>query len=284
VVSGWRQLLHLPTAQDAGHFFLADHLARQRGQQILVHLDRLAAEGQQRVTQCQAGSFGRAAALYSHDQQTTLLPNLGGDAFGQPHALCADAQVAAPHAPMRPQRVNNPLERGGGDGQTDALVQPGCIQPQQPAVGPHQRAAGEAGVHDDIGRQIAVDLPAHRCAPAIAQGADDAHRSLYGAARSAQGEHDVADAHLRFGGMGRRRARRATHLQHGQIGCGVAADQCGRGRLPIAQTDGDVIVAPHDVVGGDDQAVGRPENAAARRVAARLDAHNGRPDRSYGPG
>jgi hypothetical protein len=59
-------------------------------------------------------------------------------------------------------------------------------------------------------------------------------------------------------------------MQHGQV-CGrVAANQsCGDG-LAAGRAHVDVLVALDDVMGGNDYAVGRPDDTAGRQATPRL--------------
>ena len=62
--------------------------------------------------------------------------------------------------------------------------------------------------------------------------------------------------------------------QDGQVGGGVAAHQGGGHGFAVGETDLQVLVALHHVVGSDDQAIGAVDDAAGCHAAPAIDAHH----------
>lgn len=107
-----------------------------------------------------------------------------------------------------------------------------------------------------------------------AQGADDAAGD--GAAQLAQG---VADgnggfAHDQVVGAAQHRGGQAAGLdfENGQVGIGIGAHQIGGVGLTVPGAHGDAVRAGDNVIVGDDIAVGRQDDAAARALADPLTA------------
>ncbi len=143
----------------------------------------------------------------------------------------------------------------GGDPGVDA---------DEPAFGIHERAAGIALVDRGVGLDEIL-IAAHFLV-VTAQAADNAHRHrLSDAEGISDGENNVAHFQLvavakRDGGqIGR------VNLQNRDVGLRIRADDFGGVFFFAVVTEGhlDFLLAAHDVVGGEDVAVRRNDDAGA---------------------
>ena len=97
-----------------------------------------------------------------------------------------------------------------------------------------------------------------------AQGADDAGRDRrFKAERAADGHDELADAQRgRIAQLGVRQRSRLG-LNHGKIGPRVGADDAAGDFLAVAEADAHALVSLDDVMIGQQEAVGREQDAGA---------------------
>ena len=138
----------------------------------------------------------------------TKAPSADGSskAFAEPGVTSwmDDAQVAARDLAGADELLHDVARHVDGHGKADALVSAaavaddGGVDADQFAAGVHQRAAGISGIDGGVGlNEVLVAAGALDIQAAAARGADDAHGDgLADAEGIADGEHDVADAHL----------------------------------------------------------------------------------------
>ena len=235
---------------------MADAVAAQLGQQVVVVTHRLTGHRHDGVAHEQTCLLSRAVRHHCADQQAGLLPQLFRQVGGQTDALRADAQIATAHPAMGQQRLDHAAHRAGRQRNTDAARQRRTVQSGDATGDIHQRTAGKAGVHDDVGLQVTIHVAARACAPGVTQRADDAQRRLHGTARPAQRQHQVAN--LQVGGFHPGRGGQAGCLgaQQGDVGGRITSDEIRRDAGPVGQADRDSVIVLYDVMGGNDQPVG----------------------------
>ena len=131
-----------------------------------------------------------------------------------------------------------------------------------------QRAARVAVVDRRVGLQeVLVAAVADAGRPPL--GADDAHRhGLADAERIAEGQDDVADAHLVRVAVGERRQAGGLDPHHRQVARRIAADQRAGQRAPVGQVDLDPIGVGHHVVIGQHVAVGADDHTRSEAALA----------------
>ena len=219
----------------------------------------------------------RSAGLSGFDraeQQAGFLADLFGDGLREPDGLRADAEVAALDPAVAQQRIGHPADGAGRDGERDVAEHGRGVEAEELAGRADQRAAGEAGIHQRIGLQVVVKLAAGGRAPVLLQRADDPqgrHDALTG---PAERERQVPDVERLAVGPGGDRQALGGRAEQRQVGGRVAADE-GRGdRAAVREADADVFILLDDVMRGDDQAVGGPDDAAGGEASPALHPHD----------
>ncbi len=64
-----------------------------------------------------------------------------------------------------------------------------------------------------------------------------------------------------------------VNAQKRDVAAGIAAGQCRFDGASVWQGDGDFLVALNDMIGGDDRAVSRPDNAAGGKTSPCIDGN-----------
>ena len=264
----------LPVASEDDHGELVAHAAALQGRVVVAHrVDILPIDGKKQVARLEAVGIGghfididtSAADAVLHSGglvsqvnggeasihaagDIALADKLFDDGLG---GVYRDGEAQAFHAFLGVFRVD------------DADKLPIAVE---------QAAAGVAGVDGRVGLQQGHGLIIDGDFPA--QGADDAAGD--GAAQLAQG---VADgnggfAHDQVVGAAQHRGGQAAGLdfENGQVGIGIGAHQIGGVGLTVPGAHGDAVRAGDNVIVGDDIAVGRQDDAAARALADPLTA------------
>ena len=146
---------------------LPDPLAAQRAHQLAVEAVHLLARDRDDPSRPAPARLPRpgSPARRRRAGARSLPPKLLGQVGRQPDGLCPDAEVAAAHAAVRLQALDHLPDGRPGDGHAGAAEESRAVEPDHLTGGADQRPAREAGVHDDIGLQIAVHLAAGRRAP-----------------------------------------------------------------------------------------------------------------------
>ena len=239
----------------------------------VVH--RCLVDAHQHVAGMHAGLLGRAVAHHAGDdgafllrRQLQRLGQLGGQ------VLWLHADVAPDHPSLADDLVHDLLHDGDGDGKADAQRATaaridGRVDAQQLAACIHQRAARVARVDGRVGLdEVLEGVDAQLRA---AQRRDDAHRHrLAHAERVADGQHNVADGDVVAvreldGGQ-----VLPIHLQHGQVGVRITADQACLQPFATDQDDLDLRTVTQHVMVGEDVAVLRGDHARAHVVVGVL--------------
>ena len=239
----------------------------------IVH--RCLVDAHQHVAGMHAGLLGRAIAHHAGDDGAFLL-RWQLQRLGQlrSQVLRLHADVPPDHPSLADDLVHDFLHDGDGDGKADAQRATaaridGRVDAQQLAACIHQRAARVARVDGRVGLdEVLEGVDAQLRA---AQRRDDAHRHcLAHAERVADGQHHVADRDVVAvreldGGQ-----VLPIHLQHGQVGVRVAADQACLQAFAADQNDLDLGAVAQHVMIGEDVAVLRGDHARAHVVVGVL--------------
>jgi hypothetical protein len=136
----------------------------------------------------------------------------------------------------------------------------------QLALGGDEGAAFRRQREPQIEAQLGVDLSAVGAVPGAARERHDPERGDDVALRSPDGDGEMAGPQIRCDRRCERR-RFAGKAQHGDVGRGIAPDQCRFDATSVRQGEREVGVALHCLLGGDDEA-GLPDDAARGDRAA----------------
>jgi len=197
--------------------------------------------------------------------------------------LCRDAEIASTHSPVAHKQTGHVLGCIDCDREAESLSgKHRRIDTDDLAVGSDERAAGVAGIEGCVGLNDVVHQPARLRTQRPSQRADDPGRYRVGEAER------IADRDDQLPGAQRRRIAerrvgqiRCVDAQHGQVGMRIVADQ-RRGKLAaVEERDPNPLRLVNHVAVGENEAVGRKNEAAAVAAAASitdLDADDRRAD------
>src|ERR1019366_3637784 len=185
-----------------------------------------------------------------------------------------DAKVAAGDRAAADEPFHDAAREIDGDGKTDAFISHGTafdlrVDADEPAFGVHERAAGISRIDGGVSLDEVLDGVAgarHANVAAVAaQRADNAHRhALTDFEWIADREHNVA--HFEFIAVAEGDGGQAggVNFQHGHVRGRVGADHFGGVFLfAVRNRHLDFIHAVHNVVGGQNIAIGGDDDSGA---------------------
>ncbi|GAV36779.1 hypothetical protein ROTAS13_04467 [Roseomonas sp. TAS13] len=265
-----RELLVLPVAARGQRGLGAGVVVGDHPGQLARAVDRGAVHGGDHVARLEPGAGGGAVGLDLGHQRALGLGQLQRLRHGGGHRLGAGAKEAALDMAVLLQLRHHRLDDVGGDGEADADRaaagrEDGGVDADHRAVLGEERATGIAAVDRGIDLQEVVIGAG---ADVAAAGRDHARRD--GAAEAegiAHRHHPVARAGLvGIAQLQERQVAAGIDLQQRQVGALVAAHDPGRQLAPVIQRHlhrGGVL---HDMVVGDDMALGIDQEAGAQRL------------------
>ena len=187
--------------------------------------------------------------------------------------LRGDADEGTAHAAVAYQFAEHEIRGVGGDRKTDALCPHDHrgIHADDFAVRRHQRTAGIAGIERGVGLDDVVDEPAVARAQRAAERRDHAggHRR-FETERIADGDHELATFEAL--GIAERRGRQRHRLDdphQSEVGVGVIADEARGQVLAVRGCHLDAGRRTGDMAVGQDQPVGRHDDARSSAAAGR---------------
>ncbi len=217
-----------------------------------------------------AGLRGRGAGDHFAHQRAVRRGQAESLGVRPVEVLDVDAEIAAADLPLLAQLRQDLLEGVDGNGEADVLgaVVDGAGDAHDPALQVDQGAAGVAEVDGGVGLQEVLErdvVDAERAA----LGADHAGgHGLVQVERVADHHHPVADpGAVAVAELQVLEAGAGIDLEQRQVGRRVGALDL-RGVVAVAEMDLDLRGAFDDVIVGDDQAVGRDDEAAAAGLGA----------------
>ncbi len=178
----------------------------------------------------------------------------------QGQRLTADPEPSATHATVAYERHGHPLGGGGGNGKTNALRghDHRGIDADHLAARVDQRPARIAGIERCIGLQNVVQQAAGAGSHRAAERTDDPRRDGVGkTVRTADRNGDLPDPDVGRIGQATPGEIRRAHLQDGEVGIGIVADDLRGGAAAIRQGHLDGGGAARDMAVRDEIAVGR---------------------------
>src|SRR3954453_19002221 len=195
------------------------------------------------------------------------------------HVRDGNAERGAVHPARLDELGHDGADQVHRDGEAVARVESGLagdgrVDPDDLAADAHQWAPGVAGVDGRIGLDKVLDAAlASALQPAESPplGAHDTRRDGEGepfAQRIADRQHPLADSGVVAIAQRHRRQLGGVDLEHRHVGIRIGADDLGLELAPIEQPYGDLLGALHDVVVGQNVAIGRDDEPGA---AALLD-------------
>ena len=253
--------------------------------QIVDARHRLLCEREHDVALSHTRGRRRAVGLDRRDQHAGGDRQMIGARDGARHRrrLSSHADVAAADAAVANEACRDVARRVARDRKAEALRRQNHrgIDPDDDAARRHERTAGVARVEARVGLDDVVHQPARAAAQRAAERADDAggHRMMK-AVRIANPDTDRARVAKRCPGEPRTVRRVDPHDR--EIRVAVEADHlAGRGAA-VGHRDAQRPRALDDVAVGEDQPVGREEDARPAAVSG-VDLHHRRPDCLDGP-
>src|SRR3989304_5979693 len=262
-------LLHLPGAHHFHAHARAHPLTREEPEEV-GHAPRGGViEGDDDVPQHEARMMSRAVILDGGEQEPAVLPGLLREARRKPDRLHPHAEVAAPDAPMRRQIAHHTPDRRRRDGNPGLSAARRTIHAVDFSGCPNQGSPGEPRRHQRVGSQEEVDLTSQGRPPALAAGAQDAERRLYGSSRAPKSKDDIA--YTQFTGVAPLSYGESLRLslEKRKVRPRIAANERRLGLPPFRPPDQDLPLSLDDVARPADQAVRRPDDAPHRPPPAR---------------
>jgi len=172
------------------------------------------------------------------------------------------------------QRLDQARHDIGRHGHARITTKMGAEQAGDTPLRIYQRPTGEPRIHGDAAAHVATQQTTAARPGWPADGADDAPTGLHALGIGTRDSEDQAARSQTAGSrqFGRRSAS-VGQAQEGKIVVGRPSHQRGGRGLTIRQSDSDVVIPFHHVVGGDNQPI-RPDHTAGGLALARLHAHD----------
>ena len=206
----------------------------------------------------------------------------------QRELLGGDADIRTPHPAVPYQLAEHKTRRIGGNRKTDTLRAHDHrgVDPDDLAMGGHERASRIAGIECGVGLDHVVDQPPRARAQRPAEGGNYARRDRrFEPKRIADGDHELpALEQLGIAEGCRRKRHRGIDADEGEVRIGIVADHprsqsstVNRGGVHPRGVPDDVTIGEHESVRRDNDA---RSGAAATLLGVRghIEAHHRRPD------